>query len=155
MEQCSSLVQFRCARSKSCETYFMCTLSKFATQQAENGQTGALLRKAPVAQLDRASDCGSEGRTFESCRAHHKNPVKLPMALSSSCAPFSTYVYVRLERRSTTPSPEQFYGVFVLSFQLAQFTDESLETNYFFFTPPFDFFLSFFRALFPFAILII
>lgn len=50
----------------------MCTLSKFATQQAENGQTGALLLSAPVAQLDRASDCGSEGRTFKSCRAHHK-----------------------------------------------------------------------------------
>ncbi len=26
---------------------------------------------APVAQLDRASDYGSEGREFESCRAHH------------------------------------------------------------------------------------
>lgn len=26
---------------------------------------------APVAQLDRASACGAEGRTFESCRARH------------------------------------------------------------------------------------
>ncbi len=26
----------------------------------------------PVAQLDRASDCGSEGRKFESCRVHQK-----------------------------------------------------------------------------------
>lgn len=26
---------------------------------------------APVAQMDRASACGAEGRKFESCRAHH------------------------------------------------------------------------------------
>ncbi len=29
---------------------------------------------APVAQLDRASGYEPEGRMFESCRAHHKNP---------------------------------------------------------------------------------
>jgi hypothetical protein len=29
-------------------------------------------RDAPVAQLDRAFDYESKGRTFESCRAHHK-----------------------------------------------------------------------------------
>ena len=28
---------------------------------------------APVAQLDRASACGAEGRTFESCRARHES----------------------------------------------------------------------------------
>ncbi len=32
---------------------------------------------APVAQLDRASDYESEGRTFESFRAHHKPPSGL------------------------------------------------------------------------------
>ena len=31
---------------------------------------------APVAQLDRASDYGSEGCEFESRRAHHKNTSK-------------------------------------------------------------------------------
>ena len=30
--------------------------------------------QAPVAQLDRASDYESEGRTFESFRAHHEFP---------------------------------------------------------------------------------
>ena len=30
-----------------------------------------MLKKALVAQLDRASDCGSEGRRFESCRVYH------------------------------------------------------------------------------------
>ena len=29
-------------------------------------------KDAPVAQLDRAFDYESKGRTFESCRAHHK-----------------------------------------------------------------------------------
>src|ERR1044071_5569567 len=29
------------------------------------------LRRAPVAQLDRASDFGSEGRRFEPCWVHH------------------------------------------------------------------------------------
>ena len=28
-------------------------------------------KNAPVAQLDRASVCGTEGRTFESCRVRH------------------------------------------------------------------------------------
>ena len=31
---------------------------------------------APVAQLDRASDYGSEGREFESSLARHPNPMK-------------------------------------------------------------------------------
>ena len=31
-----------------------------------------ILRDAPVAQLDRAFDYESKGRTFESCRAHHR-----------------------------------------------------------------------------------
>ena len=31
---------------------------------------GGLLFYEVVAQLDRASDCGSEGRTFESCQPH-------------------------------------------------------------------------------------
>ena len=30
-----------------------------------------ILQDAPVAQLDRAFDYESKGRTFESCRAHH------------------------------------------------------------------------------------
>ena len=30
-----------------------------------------ILKDAPVAQLDRAFDYESKGRTFESCRAHH------------------------------------------------------------------------------------
>src|SRR6266545_761089 len=34
-----------------------------------------LLALAPVAQLDRASDFGSEGRRFEPCRVHHPQPV--------------------------------------------------------------------------------
>jgi hypothetical protein len=29
------------------------------------------LKRAPVAQLDRAFDYESKGRKFESCRAHH------------------------------------------------------------------------------------
>ena len=29
--------------------------------------------RAPVAQMDRASACGAEGRKFESCRAHHSS----------------------------------------------------------------------------------
>ncbi len=33
----------------------------------------SILRDAPVAQLDRAFDYESKGRTFESCRAHHHN----------------------------------------------------------------------------------
>ena len=32
-------------------------------------------RNAPVAQLDRASGYEPEGRTFESCRAHHKPQI--------------------------------------------------------------------------------
>ncbi len=43
----------------------------------ERGRTpspseGPVLRNAPLAQLDRASDYGSEGREFESLRAHQK-----------------------------------------------------------------------------------
>ena len=30
------------------------------------------MKEAPVAQLDRASDYGSEGCKFESCRVRHK-----------------------------------------------------------------------------------
>src|SRR5690606_21297116 len=33
---------------------------------------------APVAQLDRASDYGSEGQEFESSRAHHANVERPP-----------------------------------------------------------------------------
>ena len=33
------------------------------------------LLQAPVAQLDRASDCGSEGQAFESLRVRHKNTI--------------------------------------------------------------------------------
>ena len=36
---------------------------------------------APVAQLDRASDCGSEGRRFESCRAYQKKKTPLGLFL--------------------------------------------------------------------------
>jgi hypothetical protein len=35
------------------------------------------LQCAPVAQLDRVSDYESEGRKFESCRAHHKSFIPL------------------------------------------------------------------------------
>src|SRR6185369_11156931 len=35
------------------------------------------LSRAPVAQLDRASDFGSEGRRFEPCWVHHL-PVQMP-----------------------------------------------------------------------------
>ena len=35
---------------------------------------------APVAQLDRASDYGSEGREFESLRAHLLRVVRAPVA---------------------------------------------------------------------------
>ena len=34
-----------------------------------------------VAQLDRASDYGSEGRVFESCRAQSELPKVLPMGV--------------------------------------------------------------------------
>jgi hypothetical protein len=34
-----------------------------------------VLPVAPVAQLDRASGYEPEGRTFESCRAHHKHQI--------------------------------------------------------------------------------
>jgi hypothetical protein len=36
-----------------------------------------ILQCAPVAQLDRVSDYESEGRKFESCRAHHKSFILL------------------------------------------------------------------------------
>ena len=41
-----------------------------AALAAVGTQTPSTLRSAPVAQLDRASDYESEGRTFESFRAH-------------------------------------------------------------------------------------
>lgn len=37
----------------------------------------ASLPEAPVAQLDRASDYESEGRTFESFRARHHHTMRL------------------------------------------------------------------------------
>jgi hypothetical protein len=37
----------------------------------------SLLRRGLVAQLDRASACGAEGRRFNSCRGHHKFAVKV------------------------------------------------------------------------------
>jgi hypothetical protein len=40
------------------------------------GPWRTLLAAAPVAQLDRASDYGSEGREFESLRARHANPLQ-------------------------------------------------------------------------------
>jgi hypothetical protein len=39
------------------------------------------IRDAPVAQLDRAFDYESKGRTFESCRAHHKT-LSIPKSYS-------------------------------------------------------------------------
>ena len=38
---------------------------------------------APVAQLDRASDYGSEGRGFESSRARHRKPAYMQHAQAS------------------------------------------------------------------------
>ena len=37
--------------------------------------------KAPVAQLDRASDYGSEGRVFESCHVHFEKHISLGSVL--------------------------------------------------------------------------
>jgi hypothetical protein len=39
-----------------------------------------LIIKAPVAQLDRASDSGSEGRGFDSCQVHQLNALGGPLA---------------------------------------------------------------------------
>jgi len=36
-------------------------------------ESGSVIIRVPVAQLDRASACGAEGRRFESCRVHHIN----------------------------------------------------------------------------------
>lgn len=49
----------------------------------KNGYIIAAVSNAPVAQLDRAFDYESKGRTFESCRAHLKTkdlqiPLKSP-----------------------------------------------------------------------------
>ena len=46
---------------------------------------------APVAQLDRASDYGSEGCKFESCRARHLIPILwvgffMPVISNDSCS---------------------------------------------------------------------
>jgi hypothetical protein len=46
--------------------------------------------RAPVAQLDRASDYESEGRMFESCRAHHENKSTYWISLLSSVTVFVT-----------------------------------------------------------------
>ena len=45
-----------------------------------------LAKNAPVAQLDRASDYESEGRTFESFRARHYSKTQLQIGASSSPA---------------------------------------------------------------------
>jgi hypothetical protein len=42
------------------------------------GSTGEGTARAPVAQLDRASDFGSEGREFESLRAHLEGKGGVP-----------------------------------------------------------------------------
>jgi hypothetical protein len=36
--------------------------------------------RAPVAQLDRVFDYESKGHRFESCRAHHENPLSKPLS---------------------------------------------------------------------------
>src|SRR6185312_4159203 len=52
-----------------------CQPAKIKVQRTKNK---ALLWDAPVAQLDRASDFGSEGRRFEPCWVHHFLYCRLP-----------------------------------------------------------------------------
>ena len=56
-----------------------------------------LAKNAPVAQLDRASDYESEGRTFESFRARHI-PLNLPWLRTSNASGVTAALLSALHR---------------------------------------------------------
>ena len=55
-------------------------------------------RRAPVAQLDRASACGAEGRRFKSCQVYHANAPLLVGLLRGLCGLFGSTTQLRSRR---------------------------------------------------------
>ena len=64
------------------------------------------LELALVAQLDRVSDSDSEGRTFESCRAHH-----IGAGFASLAPTFFSKARAQSRRRSSLPNRARFAGL--------------------------------------------
>src|SRR5437867_6194997 len=62
-------------------------------------------RVGPLAQLDRASDYESEGRRFESCRAHQRWVQPSPITLSSASVARS---HEKRRRESSNVPPSGF-----------------------------------------------
>ena len=72
----------KCKKNKKLLLTFALHLLYYAHRNSGNKQKG----KAPVAQLDRASDYGSEGLGFESLRACFLNTEAFGLRKSRSCS---------------------------------------------------------------------